>query len=60
MRRFEVLVYGADPRNGARPSQKRGVVAQSQEHASKLVKDELEHEKFAWVTLDARDWQGCL
>jgi len=55
MRRFEVFVYGGDPRKGARPSQKRVVIAESQGHASKLVMGELDHEKFAWVALDARD-----
>jgi hypothetical protein len=60
MKRFEVLVYGGDPGKGARPCQKRMVIAESQGHASKLVMDELNHEKFAWVALDARDWRGCL
>ncbi len=55
MERFEVLVYAADPRKGARPCRERVVNAESQIHASKLVMDELDHEKFAWVALDARD-----
>lgn len=57
MRRFEVLIYAADPRKGARPlPEVRSVIADSQSHASKLVIDQLDNEKFAWVALDARDW----
>ena len=53
--RFKVAVYTADSRSGVRPVRRYRVVAYSRSHASKLVVDYLDQERFPWRVLDVTD-----
>jgi hypothetical protein len=54
MKRVKVVVYSNDPRDGARPSAEYDVIAESREHATKLVYDQLRG-RFPLTQLDATD-----
>ncbi len=52
---FEISVYGADPRKGAKPCRTIEVRATNGSEATKLVMDQLAGENCGWwVELDAR------
>ena len=53
--RFRVTVYTADPRRGFRPVRRYRVVAHSRSHASNIVLDYLNQERFPWRVLDVMD-----
>jgi hypothetical protein len=59
VQRFKVVVFTADPRDGAQPRAEFAAIAESQGHATKLVIDHLLG-KLPWRQIDVMDSYDAL